>query len=623
MDVGKLALFVVLLFLGKTAAVGELGCKAPEVISLSSGVIASPYYDYPQHGYPNSAKCRFIINVPPGKNILVSFAGAFGLEGYPLESGGCYVDTLTFYTPNRTAVDVCAWDFHGPAFDQLLQNNNLAGPFCGETSPGSLVFNGSSLVVEFCTDGSVAGAGFRLQFNATDEQATLPPPTTAKPEVACRDQQLTLLPGEIISIVSPYHPASYPPDTQCQWTVTAPPSIAIEITAVTFDMEFGVDFNPSAFTDYLAITDLSRGETQYYNGMNGPKQYRSYGNSVEIRFVSDATTEYSGFNLTVHVAPCNAEYVGCPNDPTGDLCAFHPRMMCDGVANCPNGTDEFCPQDCGKAKTRPYISATNKIVHGVEARPHSWPWQAVLLKYGRFECGATIIDHFYVMTAAHCCEGNTVDILGVRVGEHHLYQQIEPNQRDYTLRRMTMHPKYNTHPTTYDFCLLETAKPIFFDENDILPICLPSPIDPPVDKRCYITGWGDVRPNTWQGRNLLRATSNTLRQVDVKIVDRQQCNRAYAGLITPDMLCARNIGDSCQGDSGGPLQCSTPEDPLRFELTGVVSWAYGCADPKFPGVNGRVSHVMDWLVELILANPHSVRMASVSRRLDNLRAWRK
>lgn len=46
----------------------------------------------------------------------------------------------------------------------------------------------------------------------------------------------------------------------------------------------------------------------------------------------------------------------------------------------------------------------DRIVGGVSAIPHSWPW-IVNMAFGQFMCGGTILDDETVVTAAHCCDG--------------------------------------------------------------------------------------------------------------------------------------------------------------------------------------------------------------------------
>ena len=53
---------------------------------------------------------------------------------------------------------------------------------------------------------------------------------------------------------------------------------------------------------------------------------------------------------------------------------------------------------------------------------------------------------------------------------------------------------------------------------------------------------------------------------------------SYAGMISEDMVCARNPGmDACQGDSGGPLTVNEDDQHI---LVGVVSWANGCGEVR-------------------------------------------
>ena len=74
--------------------------------------------------------------------------------------------------------------------------------------------------------------------------------------------------------------------------------------------------------------------------------------------------------------------------------------------------------------------------------------------------------------------------------------------------------------------------------------------------------------------------SNILQVATVNYVDNDTCEQAkhqsiaddYSGLISSDMLCAREYGhDACQGDSGGPLILARGY-AQRDILVGIVSW---------------------------------------------------
>ena len=79
-----------------------------------------------------------------------------------------------------------------------------------------------------------------------------------------------------------------------------------------------------------------------------------------------------------------------------------------------------------------------------------------------------------------------------------------------------------------------------------------------------------------------------LRAVELEIVDREACRNAYMPTnITSRMVCAgvpEGGKGSCYGDSGGALV------PTKSgKEVGIVSWAWGCAQKKFPTVFANVA----------------------------------
>eukprot|EP00794_Sanderia_malayensis_P005552 gene5552-6237_t len=46
-----------------------------------------------------------------------------------------------------------------------------------------------------------------------------------------------------------------------------------------------------------------------------------------------------------------------------------------------------------------------RVIGGVEAEAHSWPWSVALLRFGGYFCGGTLIDEQWVLSAAHCVYG--------------------------------------------------------------------------------------------------------------------------------------------------------------------------------------------------------------------------
>ncbi|OQV19488.1 putative Ovochymase-1 [Hypsibius exemplaris] len=591
-----------LVFLATLVTAQNDGCKVPAILTGPSGTISSPFYHYfPEFEYPNNLNCRWTINVGTGKNVRFTFSPAMALED-------CSYDWVAIFSSNRT--DIQSACSGGSA-------NALAGPFCPlinlPATPPPFILIGNSFVIEFCTDGSATFHGFELTFNETDDLPA--PPATFPPAEPCGSTVVQT--GDTpVFIQSPNYPANYPDDISCAWNIsTADPGRSLVFHAEAFSTERAYDI--------LELTDENAGVTVgSFSGSAGPSNLRTRASHVYAVFVSDDSNTYTGFRIriTSHVPKCPVNSGFCPNTGDEEFC-FEPNQLCDGKPECPNGADENCPRGCGTPVFPPLVSTKSgeRIVGGVEAKPHSWPWQISMLFNGNHRCGGSIIDHHWIVTAAHCHAGDDMSAYKVRVGEHDIEGDAEMNAWSYDVELFILHQRYEADaPYSSDIALLKTKMPIFFNDH-VHPVCLGSALPPPVGTTCFTTGWGSTeqRPaRTMQEgalkdhKNIHRDTKvgDPLRQVDIKIVDPAVCVATYAAqndpaVITADMICGYNDGkDSCQGDSGGPFVCSTQANPNVWELVGVVSWGYGCASEGVPGVYARTSHFLDWISETIVAN---------------------
>jgi len=77
-------------------------------------------------------------------------------------------------------------------------------------------------------------------------------------------------------------------------------------------------------------------------------------------------------------------------------------LLIVAVCSGPALNDSCC--GCGRPAITPTVTVMERIIGGLEARPHSWPWQcSIRHKYSRSQwCGASVLTSRHVLTAAHC-----------------------------------------------------------------------------------------------------------------------------------------------------------------------------------------------------------------------------
>ncbi|XP_050072540.1 trypsin 3A1-like [Anopheles maculipalpis] len=241
-----------------------------------------------------------------------------------------------------------------------------------------------------------------------------------------------------------------------------------------------------------------------------------------------------------------------------------------------------------------------RIVGGVPVDIRDFPYQ-VSLRRGRHFCGGSIIDVEWILTAAHCTRTINARSLWVHVGSTH----VNEGGRSVKVRRILQHPKQNSW-SDYDFSLLHLDQPLNFSES-VQPIRLRRPSADEVDggpsdgTLRKVSGWGNTH-NPDESALVLRAAN-------VPLTNHQRCSEVYEGIgsVTESMICAgydEGGKDSCQGDSGGPLVCDD-------QLTGVVSWGKGCAEPGFPGVYAKVSTAYEWIEQTLQVERVSTELRQV------------
>merc|ERR1719228_3169360 len=127
-----------------------------------------------------------------------------------------------------------------------------------------------------------------------------------------------------------------------------------------------------------------------------------------------------------------------------------------------------------KFLSTPMARGGGRIVGGTEAYPGEFPHQIALLRGGvggSLMCGGSLVAADRVITAGHFCDGQSASRLGVRVGNHHLYED-DPDQMDIAVSEVMLHEEYDSWTITNDICLLKLSGSADFGSSVIGAISL-------------------------------------------------------------------------------------------------------------------------------------------------------
>lgn len=254
------------------------------------------------------------------------------------------------------------------------------------------------------------------------------------------------------------------------------------------------------------------------------------------------------------------------------------------------------------------VQAERRIIGGTDAQQGDWPWMVSLQTSSGHFCGGTLIDAYWVLTAAHCVDTFASSFrpgLRVAIG---LHRRSELAQSELIqVERFFQHPDWDTYnyDSPNDIALLQLSQAA---QSPPLSLAQPNSRIDQAGQLATALGWGAT--------TISSGSSDVLQQVNVPLVSLSTCQHVYARdySLIDSQLCAGLVEggkDTCFGDSGGPLAVF---DGRQWQQVGITSFggkASGppCAGEEAYGIYSRVSSFIEFVDSYVLSDLRFVNPA--------------
>ena len=261
-----------------------------------------------------------------------------------------------------------------------------------------------------------------------------------------------------------------------------------------------------------------------------------------------------------------------------------------------------------------------RIINGKDSSTDDYPYIVSLLfcQTGSStcnQCGGTIIESQFILTAAHCYDENEHKELYIKVmydskldEQYYLlgYDLSDPSEIWF------QHPEYQEKRLLNDIAVLHIPKLTMIVQNTQTDSVIKIAEEPPkIGQRLLVAGWGVTvyEDNIKTGETTKSINTNTLQIAEIPRIPDYPC-RNLMGITYGKQFCLgypQGGTDACLGDSGGPAF-----DNNQKILYGIISYGIGCARAYKPGVYTNVAFYRDWIDSVV-----NSRIGKISQQNNN------